>query len=91
MQYLTYILVFIKKLYLYTLIKKHTIMTTIIIEGEDVQANSLTDYVRTLPFAKVIETKKKSFEEAVAECDGRPASEFFDELRRQIKEHFKNA
>jgi hypothetical protein len=35
--------------------------------------------------------KKKSFEEAVAECDGRPASEFFDELRRQVKEHFKNA
>jgi len=36
-------------------------------------------------------TKKKSFEEAVVECNGRPASEFFDELRRQVKEHFKNA
>ena len=34
---------------------------------------------------------KKSFEEAVAECNGRPASEFFDELRRQVKEYFKNA
>ena len=39
----------------------------------------------------VAETKKKSFEEAVAECNGRPASEFFDELKRQVKEHFKNA
>ena len=39
----------------------------------------------------VAETKKKSFEEAVAECNGRPASEFFDELKRRVKEHFKNA
>ena len=35
--------------------------------------------------------EKKSFEEAVAECGGRPASEFFDELRRQVKEYYKNA
>ena len=36
-------------------------------------------------------TKKKSFEEAVAECNGRPVSEFFDELRRKVKECYKNA
>ena len=35
--------------------------------------------------------EKKSFEEAVVECDGRPVSEFFDELRRQVKDYFKNA
>jgi len=39
----------------------------------------------------VAEPKKKSFEEAIAECDGRPASEFFDELRRQVKEYYRNA
>ena len=38
-----------------------------------------------------IEAKKKSFEEAVVECDGRPANEFFDELRQQVKDYFKNA
>ena len=37
------------------------------------------------------DTLKKNFEEAVAACDGRPASEFFNELRRQVQEHFKNA
>jgi len=66
-------------------------MTTIIIEDKDVQANKFIDFVRTLPFATVVDRKKTTFEEAVAECDGRPASEFFDELTRQIKEHFKNA
>jgi len=44
-----------------------------------------------MPALRVVEVKKKSFEEAVAECDGRPASEFFDELRRQVKEYYKNA
>ena len=44
----------------------------------------------SMPVHKV-EAKKKSFEEAVTECDGRPASEFFNELRKQVKEHFKNA
>jgi len=39
----------------------------------------------------VAEAKKKSFEEAVADCNGRPASEFFDELKRRVKEHFNNA
>ena len=41
--------------------------------------------------AHKIEMKKKKFEDAVVECDGRPASEFFNELRRQVKEHFNNA
>jgi len=66
-------------------------MTAIIVEDKDVQLNKDIDYIRSLSFVKAGKAKKKSFEEAVAECDGRPASEFFDELRRQIKEHFKNA
>ena len=39
------------------------------------------------PGKQISKPKKKSFEEAVAECDGRPVSEFFDELRRQVKEY----
>ena len=42
-------------------------------------------------FRPVVEQKKKSFEQAVAECKGRPVREFFDELRRQVKEYYKNA
>ena len=39
----------------------------------------------------VAETKKKSFQEAVAECNGITVDEFFDELRRRVKERYKNA
>ena len=35
--------------------------------------------------------KKKSFEEAVAECDGVSVDVFIDELQASIKEYFKNA
>ena len=65
-------------------------MTTIIIESNNVQARNFVEYARKLPFATVLEPEKKSFEEAVYECNGRPASEFFDELRYQVKEHYKN-
>ena len=43
------------------------------------------------PEMRIVTSKKKSFQEACAECDGRPISEFFDELRRQVKECYKNA
>ena len=66
-------------------------MTTVIIEDESVQAQRFVEYTRTLPFATIVAEKKMSFEEAVKECNGRPASEFFDELRYRTKEHFKNA
>jgi len=66
-------------------------MTTVFIEDNSAQATSFVEYARTLPFTRVVAEKKMSFEEAVAECNGRPASEFFDELRYQIKEHFRNA
>ena len=65
-------------------------MTTIIIESNNVQARHFIEYARKLPFTKVLETEKKSFAEAVIECNGRPADEFFDELRNQVKEHFNN-
>jgi len=62
--------------------------TTVQIENSSIEAINLIEQIRTLPYVKVIETKKQSFEEAVRECNGRPASEFFDELRKQVKEHF---
>ena len=65
-------------------------MTTIIIESNNVQARNFVEYARKLPFTKVLDAEKKSFSEAVVECNGRPASEFFDELRCQVKEHFEN-
>jgi hypothetical protein len=65
-------------------------MTTIIIESNNIQAQHFIEYARNLPFTKVLETEKKSFAEAVIECSGHPASEFFDELRYQVKEHYKN-
>ena len=36
----------------------------------------------------VAETKKKSFQEAVAECNGVSIDEFFDELDERIKRRF---
>ena len=39
----------------------------------------------TIPVRPVAETKKKSFEEAVAECNGVSVDEFFDELDRRIE------
>jgi len=63
-------------------------MTTIIIEDNDVQANTFIDYVRTLPFATVVETKKKSFREAVEECNAVSVDTFFDKLDERIKRRF---
>ena len=65
-------------------------MTTILIESNNVQARNFVEYARKLPFTKVLEAEKKSFAEAVAECNGCQASDFFDELRHQVTEHFKN-
>lgn len=67
-------------------------MTTIIIEENSPQAKQLLEYIKTLPFATVVEEKKKSFREAIKECNAVPVSAFIGELRRQIDEHFdKNA
>lgn len=67
-------------------------MTTIFIEENSPQAKQLLEYIKTLPFATVVEEKKKSFREAAEECNAVPVSAFIGELHRQIDEHFdKNA
>ena len=63
-------------------------MTTVMIEDNNVKT---VEYTHTQPFTTVAEERKKSFEEACIECNGRPASDFFDELRYQVKKHFENA
>ncbi|NLJ00585.1 MAG: hypothetical protein GX371_05480 [Bacteroidales bacterium] len=59
-------------------------MTTIIIEENSLQAKLLLEYIKTLPFATVIEEDKKSFREAAEECNAVPVRVFTDELRRRI-------
>lgn len=66
-------------------------MTTIIIEENSPQAKKLLEYIKTLPFAKVIEEKKKNFREAAAECNAVSVDEFFNELDENIKKRFSNA
>jgi len=63
-------------------------MTTVIIEDSSIQAERFVEFVSTLPFVKIEGAKKKSFEEAVAECNGISVRDFTDKLRLQIDEHF---
>jgi hypothetical protein len=60
-------------------------MTTVLIEGNSVQAERSVEFTRTMPFATVIEEPKKSFEEACAECNAITVDEFFDELNSRIE------
>ena len=66
-------------------------MTTMIIEENSVQAKQFIKYARTLPFTTVVGGKKKSFEEACAECDAVPLDTFIDELKKRVKEGYRNA
>ncbi len=72
-------------------------MATVIIEGNSPQAMGLLEFIKTLPFAKVIEepkaaaTPKKSFREAAAECNSISVDAFFDELDNRIRKHFNHA
>ncbi|MDH6357526.1 hypothetical protein [Parabacteroides sp. PF5-9] len=59
-------------------------MTTIIIDENSPQAKKLLEYIKTLPFATVVEEKKKSFRKAAAECNAMPVKAFTDELRQRI-------
>lgn len=61
-------------------------MTTIIIEEDSPQAKTLLEYIKTLPFATVVEEKKKSFREAAQECNAIPVKEFTDEMRSRIEQ-----
>lgn len=65
-------------------------MTTVIIEENSPQAKQLLEYIKTLPFATVVE-EKKSFREAAKECNALSVNEFFDELDDRIKKRFKDA
>ena len=60
-------------------------MTTVIIEENTPEAKTFLEYTRTLPFVTIIEAKKKSFEEAAAECDAISIDAFFDELNSRIE------
>lgn len=66
-------------------------MTTIIIEENSPQAKKLLEYIKTLPFVTVVEEKKKSFQEAAAECNAVSVDDFFDELNNGIRKRFENA
>ncbi len=47
----------------------------------------LMGYLESLPFVSV-EKEKKTFEEAVEECNAISVDEFFDELDERIKRRF---
>lgn len=65
-------------------------MTTIIIKDDSIQAKQLIEYLKTLPFAKVVEDEEMSFEEATEACGAVSVDEFIDELREQVDKYFKN-
>lgn len=66
-------------------------MTTIIIEENNPQAKKLLEYIKTLPYAKVVEEKKSCFEEAAKECNAISVDAFFDELDNRIRKRFDHA
>ena len=66
-------------------------MTTIIIEENSPQARQLIAYIKTLPYATVVEEKKKSFHEAAEECNAVSVDTFINELNDSIKKHFDQA
>ena len=66
-------------------------MKTIMYNDSSFQAQQLLNYISTLPFATIIDEKKKSFAEAVAECNAISVDEFFDELNARIEKWENNA
>ena len=67
-------------------------MTHIMIEDNTPEGKRLLEQLRRhKSVTQMDEKKKKELREAVAECNGRPAAEFFDEMSRQAKEHFDHA
>ena len=67
-------------------------MTHIMIEDNTPEGKWLLELIRGHKSVTVRDEKiKKGFREAVAECNGRPAAEFFAEMSRQAKEHFDHA
>lgn len=66
-------------------------MTTIIIEENNPQAKLLLEYIKTLPFAAVVEESKMSYDEAAKACDAVSVEEFFEELNNRISKRFEDA
>jgi hypothetical protein len=65
-------------------------MTTIVIEDNTPEGKWLLELIKNHRSVTVIENEKKTFRQAVSECNGRPVSEFFDEMSRQAKERMSN-
>lgn len=63
-------------------------MTTLIIREDSPEARKFLEFAKTLPFVEEKEEKKQTFAEAVAECNGRPVSEFITEVKVAAKEVF---
>ncbi|MDF9831509.1 hypothetical protein [Parabacteroides sp. PF5-6] len=59
-------------------------MATIIIEDNNPQARRLLEFIRTLPYATVLEEKKSS-RRAIEECHAVTVDAFFDELDNRIE------
>ena len=65
-------------------------MTHIMIEDNTPEGKWLLELIRGHKSVTVMDEKKKRrVPGSVAECNGRPAAEFFDEMSRQAKEHFR--
>ena len=60
-------------------------MDTLVIEKSTRREQSFKVPVR------LFSPKKQTFEEAVAECNGISVDEFIDELRKRVKERYRNA
>jgi hypothetical protein len=68
-------------------------MTTIVIDNNSPQAKQFVRFARTLPFVEVKRSSPKPqsvWNKAIAE-GAVTVDEFFDEVSRQIKEHYDNA
>ena len=66
-------------------------MMTTVIEDNSVQATGFIEYVRTQPFTTTVKEKKKSFEEACAECNAVTVDFFINELEKRVKQRYQNA
>ncbi len=66
-------------------------MRTVLIEENSPQAKQLLEYIKTLPFATVVEEKKQTFEEACAECNAVSAEVFIDGLKERVTKLYRNA
>lgn len=64
-------------------------MKTILIEENSLQAKELLEYIKTLPYAIVLDSENKTFHEAAEECKAVSVDNFFNELDERIKNHFK--